>query len=161
MCLHDIDDEVSRDSLRMRQEYEGLHTGHYAVWKPRLREVLRRKPHPELFAACGVTTELLAYCTIMLPELLEFGYAIEHLIDGLRLTFADLRLLGFRLEMLRDKKHYPLIALYDRAQVRAEDLFSIDVGFVEFKRCVLDTDSRYARLLDINLEYWRRILGAG
>lgn len=152
---------VSREALRAACEYRFTAKEHAATWRLRLLDLLNLAPSAELLPLCGVTVELLAYCGIPLHALIMRHYRLEHLIVALKMSFADLRLLGFRLELLRDKQNYPLIALYDHAGVRADDLFALDVGYNAFARCLFDTDARYVRLLDINLDYWRKILGAG
>jgi hypothetical protein len=70
----------------------------------------------------------------------------------------ELRLLGFDMTDLVHSFHYPLIVLYQRANLRADSLFALDIGYADLQRCVLDVDKRNAALLDLNLPYWRAAL---
>ena len=131
-----------------------------AGWRDRLLTALEHKIHPEALARCGATASLLAYCSITLEQLVESKqqYALEHLISALKLTFDDLRLLGFRIDMLAKPQHYPLIVLYDMCAFRADTLFAFDLGFADLQRYVIHADSRYATLLDLNVSWWRKAL---
>jgi hypothetical protein len=158
--MHDVASVVTRDALRAACIFYGVERKNQEAWKRRIDALLLHRPQADLLVSAGVTVELLAFCQITLDELVKTnGYRLETLVECFQMTFADLCLLGFTLASLRDTQHYPLIALYDKASVRADDLFALDISFNTFKKCVIDVDWRYATLLDINVDYWQRILG--
>jgi len=162
LCLHDVHDAISRAALRCACTYRGVEHKHKHEWTKRLTALLEDKPRIELLVNGGVSVELLVFCKITIGALVgTYHYRLETLIEAFQMTFADVCLLGFSITMFRDTQNFPLIALYDKAHMRAEDLFALDISFTTFKKHVLDLDRRHAVLLDINVDYWRRILGGG
>ncbi len=160
MCVHDVYDVISRAAMRAACEYRGIERKFEQEWTQRVKALLEHKPKLSILGSAGVTCELLAYCKMSLHDLVwNSGYLLEDVIETFKMRFADLRLLGFNISFLNDKANYPLIVLYEKAGVRADDIFSFDMSFAVFKRYVLDVDKRYEVLLDVNLVYWRRILG--
>ena len=161
--------------MRAEVEFSGVAQTVPKEWIARLRNAINANTHPAMLAAAGVTASLLAYCGVTLRDLVMrevssspgvvaisledvSRYSLVHLIDALRLTFSDLLLLGFTLPLLAEPKLFPLIALYDLCQFRADTLFRFDMSYADLKRFVLDVDSNYAPLLDLNLSWWRAAL---
>lgn len=160
LCMHDVHDTISRAGLRCACVYRGLEQKHKQEWLKRLKTLLESKPRIDIIINSGVSIELLAFCKITIGALVgTYHYRLESLIEAFHMTFADLCLLGFSIVMFRDIYNFPLIALYDKAGMRAEHLFALEISFTTFKKHVLDVDRRHAILLDINEQYWRRILG--
>jgi hypothetical protein len=174
-CVHDCYETLSEAAMRAEVEYCGVSRAAPQHWRSRLICAIENNAHPYLLRDCGVTAALLAYCGITLEFLVErrapiglgvvavtladtVRYPLEHLIDAFELSFADLCLLGFRLPMLRRARAYPMIVLYDRCEVRADALFSFEIGFADLQQCVLDVDKRYATLLQLNLPWWQSAL---
>ena len=158
--MHDVHDTITDSALRAACCYRGIEHKHKDAWAQRLASLLEHRPQAVLLKNGGVTVSLLAFCDVSLNSLVKtFGYRLETLLECFSMNFADMRLLGFSITMFADTKHYPLIALYDKANVRADDLFALEINFPVFKKYVLDIDYRYAILLDINEDYWKRMLG--
>lgn len=173
--MHDCYEQLSLSSMRAEVNYAGISTTPPQGWRSRLLVAIDNNIHPHLLRDCGVTAPLLAYCGITLEYLVErpvpkqagvvsvtpedcVRYPLEHLIDALSLTFADLCLLGFRLPLLYKKFFYPLIVLYDKCNFRADTLFAFDLGIADLQHCVLDADPRYCALLQLNMPWWRNAL---
>lgn len=173
--MHDCYEKLSLSSMRNEVNFSGVTKTGPQNWRSRLLVAIDNQMHPHMLRDCGVTAPLLAYCGITLEYLIErpvvnkagvvdislaerLRYPLEHLIDALALTFDDLRLLGFRLPMLRNKFFYPLIVLYDKCAFRADTLFAYDIGMADLKNFVLDVDERYASLLRLNLPWWHSAL---
>jgi len=162
VCMHDVHETLSRDAMRAACQHRGIEHRFEREWCERMRKLMEHKPRLSVLAHGGVTVELLVYCKYSLHALLtDYGYTLEDVIDVFALTFDDLCLLGFNPTFLQDKTRYPLITLCEKAGVCAEELFAFDMSYAMFKKCVLDVDERYARLLDINLPYWHKIMGSG
>ncbi len=172
MCLHDCYRELTRDAMRERVQYRGA--GAVPVnavgWRERARRLIDMLIHPVYLRQCGISAELLAFCGISIDDLVlprsntikqKSHYYLEHLIDGLRLTYDDLLLLGFSVQHLRDKRHYPLIALYKQCAFGAKELFDFHLSPYDLEHCVLNVDARYAPLLNLNLPYWLSALQQG
>lgn len=175
LCMHDCYEELSADAMRAEVEFEGVSRAPPASWRSRLLVALENRVHPLLLRDFGVGPELLAYCGITIDQLVErpssqspgvvtrtvaeaTRYPLAHVIEAFELTFADLRLLGFRLTMLAKKQFYPLIVLYDQCAFRADTLFAFEIGYGDVKNFLLDVDARYAELLRLNLPWWQSAL---
>lgn len=167
LCMHDCYRERSREAMRAACEYASSVGGAPDEWRARLDAAIEARTDPRVLAACGVTGELLAYCGVSIEQLVlprttahghESHYYVEHLVGALKLTCADLRLLGLGLHHLADRAHFPLIALYDAVGFRAADLFAFHMSYADLERTVLRADERHAELLRLNLDYWRAAL---
>ena len=176
-CVHDCYEQLSREGMRAHVQFDCGNVLAPVEWVARLKHAIARQIHPTALLRCGWTAELLAFCGISLNELLckNLGstsgvafvrdsetrvYALEHLLQTFQWSFADLRLLGFDLMHLRSKTHYPLVMLYKHANVRADDLFRLHIGYDDIVSAVVEPDERYARLLDINLAWCKTVLGS-
>lgn len=167
-CVHFCYDELTRDAMRAEVEYDGASVRAADSWVARVHNAVKRQLHPLQLVQCGFSAELFAYCGVSLRELLVHPdgahrrrYALEHLLDAFGWQMEELLLLGFVITDLVHSFHYPLIALYQRAGLRANHLFALDIGYADLQRCVLDVDSRNASLLDLNLRYWHAALTVG
>lgn len=149
--------------MRTRVEFNcgGGVREHEAGIRQRVLAALRgNKLNWSQLASGGMTPEILAYARVSLKELVvERACPLEHVVGALCASLDDLQLLGFKFSDLADKKNYPLIALYDRCGVRALHILSFDIGWGDLQRYVLNTDTRYAKLLDLNLPWWKRAIG--
>lgn len=163
LCMHDVYDAIAPDSLRIMAMTRGCDIPHRkaAEWTTRVMSIITtHKPSPTALYAAGIRVELLAFVGATLSFLVEErGYELDLLISGLELTFDDLLLLGFKFSMLADTKRYPLIVLYNQVELRAEHIFRFDIGINDVERFIIAPDTRNIALLDINLPYWRKVLG--
>lgn len=134
-----------------------------------LCELLEKRTHPRTLFYSGVTAVTLIRAGLTVSDLVkprgrqhpvDSHYYLEHLILGFELTFSDLMAMGFTLRHLRDSTHFPLVALTRYAKLTAEQLFRLNISYAALDRHVLSIDSRHARLLDLNLPFWKAALSA-
>jgi len=173
MCFHICYDQLTPDAMRAAAQYDARSWPGGAErerWRARLTSFIDARVSPHELRRSGVTAPLLAYCgvtleTLVLPRGAFFTrkshYFLEHLIDAFSLRYDDLLLLGFGLEHFAQPNHFPLIVLYDALGFRAEQLFRFHMSFADLQNFFLNTDARYAALLNLNLRYWRSALTQG
>jgi hypothetical protein len=167
MCVHGYYRDLSREAMRNEVVYCGGDNAAPPEWRANVRRLIDIQSHPTLLRQSGMTAELLAYCGIRLDDLVlprssavkqDSHYYLEHLIQGLCLTYDDLLLLGLTLKHLRDKRHYPLIVLHKLCAFGAEQLFAFHMSTADFENCFVSVDPRYQLLLGLNMKYWRAAL---
>jgi len=177
MCFHACYDRLTPAAMRAAAQYDSrawADAGAAAArerWRARLTAFIDDRVSPHELRRGGVTAPLLAYCGIDLNYLVLprgrsfFGrdshYFLEHLLDVFGWRYDDLLLLGFDLKHFANARHYPLIVLHDRVAFGAAELFRFHMSFADLQRFFLDVDARYARLLQLNVPYWRSALTQG
>lgn len=173
MCFHMCYDQLTPDAMRAATQYDARSwhgSAERKRWRARLASFIDARVSPYELRRGGVTSSLLAYCGITLDTLVlprgtfftrKSHYFLEHLIDAFNMCYDDLLLLGFGLEHFALTDHFPLIVLYDALGFRAEQLFRFHMSFADLQNFFLNTDSRYATLLNLNLRYWGSALTQG
>lgn len=159
-CLHAIYRTLSCSAMRAGVEFSFENRRGAAAARTKVLQALAAKWTYAQLATGGMTPELLAYAGITLKTLLarHDTRKLETIIQSLNLSFDDLLLLGFKFTDFANVSAYPLIVLYDLCGLRALHLLSFHVRFIDFKKFIFDTDARYAKLLDLNVTWLKRVL---
>lgn len=100
--------------------------------------------------ACGARVPVLVACGITIDDLLNEGYALEHIIDALALTWSTFVALGFYPDLLKDSR-CPLIVLWTKFRVTASDFYQFYQTRETVEEC-LGADG--VALLAPNWRYW-------
>ena len=87
-----------------------------------VHRLLEYRASPAAWARCGADAERLAALGFTLADLVQHSHVLlEHVVDGLDLTWDRLQALGFHASMLAAREHYP-VSVLARAGLTAERL---------------------------------------
>lgn len=110
----------------------------------------RRHLPLDQLVACGARVPVLIACGITIDELLKENYTLEHIIDGLALTWSTFVALGFHPDLLKDSR-CPLIVLWTKFRIIASDFYQFYQTRENLEEC-LGVDG--VAMLAPNWRYW-------
>ena len=129
-----------------------------AAWPEALRVIevyyLRARISLAQLVESGGSAALLGFLGVTLGRLVvEFGYTLEQVLDGLNVcTWRRVLDLGFEPALLADATRFPAIVFYDSLGMRAESLVAFGAPALLMQRWL---GANGSALLDIDWTHWK------
>ena len=162
---------LSFDAMRAavcskRIDMVGVSKATRRAWRDELSAQFAARTNLHQLCSGGVTVELLAFCKFTIDDLVlprnnipphvdhRSHYYLEHVLDALQPTVADLALLGLTVAHFADFNHYPLVLLIDRLAFDASSLFALCPTRLQLSTMApID-----AKILRLNMPFWDTVV---
>lgn len=156
-CFHSVARRsLAADAMLASLYYDyGISPQRRAALRERItNNLLARKVPLSIVLECGVDAPLLAFAGISVQQLVESSkYALEDVVETLRLDWPMLRALQFTPWLLRRPAQFPLIVLYDKLRFTRFHIYEFASIDAASARLIL-ADPRCALLLGVDFDRW-------